>query len=173
MGPPGTKVGVKMSDYIFVFVMFYIFLLLHEISHLIVYLYYRLSIYSFYFFPMQYKNKKIEVELTNVLAGVLGLVIPCLDMSVHENDKIKKIISKSVIAAPIMHFVVVIVCIFFFFFNQSIYLLYIIGINVFMFLSCLLENKQAYGDILAYYYLKKSPEIAEKIIFAIEQKSLY
>ena len=153
-----------MIDFVLIIVVFYLFLIMHEYCHLLVYKVFQIKINSFYVFPLSFekdKNKCFSFEFKNIVTGLVKPKICSL------NNKTKKIIAFSLISAPIMHFIFMLIgLILWFVFLCDIYL-YIFLINIIMLLSTLLEQNYVVGDLLAFYYIITSHKKSKKIFKGI------
>lgn len=126
--------------------LFYLYVVIHEFCHLLVYKAFKVKIRIFYVFPFGFRKR--SKTLLNI--NVLGLVLPSFN-TIGKNEK--KIIFLSLISAPLMHTVSVILGAIFYLLLFKQIGLYILTINIIMLLSSFIENEKAIGDSLAAIYI--------------------
>ena len=149
-----------INKFLIFILLFYLFIILHEGCHLIIYCFCRIRIKRFYIFPFDLNFINGFHFRISKCWYLTGGVFPAFETI---NKKEKKIIFISLLSAPIMHFMLFSIGLFAFLKTNSDVFFNITSINLIMLLSTLTENSRAVGDLIAAYYIFTSNIKAEKI----------
>ncbi len=149
-----------------VILQFYLFIIVHEVGHFIIYAVNKIDISYFYIFPFEFnmENSKMNKSFGKI-KPYMGLVIPEVNEINDENyADLRKTICKSLILGPAANFIAAIICLCGMNYNDMF--MYGLFINVIMVIMCLSKNEYVYGDFYAYKYIKESEMFYLRILYS-------
>ncbi|TYQ17857.1 UNVERIFIED_CONTAM: hypothetical protein Cloal_0229 [Acetivibrio alkalicellulosi] len=165
-----------------IYIIFFIFLLyvsiiIHELTHSLVYIFFKLPIRAFCIFPICFINNgnRWSVMINWNYISLMGASVPEQIAIINENDfkRITKVYSRSMLVATISGFIMTIIGLviliigYTFFENENISILgsLLLFINFLFLAGAFTRTTNASGDYFAYKYMFNDAEISTHLIY--------